>query len=398
MPLPLYDTIEAAWSKAIAESLPASRRSTFLAHYSLFPTERDGRLHLRVGVPYRIHAEQLEQYVDALGAALENILDCRALVAFEVDPAVTERASAALEVSNTESEAAILREVQESEIDAAKEAGTIGYYARLLAQVSLPYRPVPDLEWVRRNGSYSLRIVAGSDTGLPNGSLPRILLCHLSTQAVLTRSPQIEVGNCRTDFLRLLGLPVTGGPRGSYQRVNRAMLALANSAIRYRYEEVDARGRTIAGGIHRFDPLEGYDFWFSWKSGDGDQPVLWNSTVSLTAEFFQDLLEHAFPVRMEALRALQGSPLAIDIYVWLTYRMYYLRKPLTLPWKMLEAQFGGTYAATRNFRRDFIRRLAAVRVVYPELRVDPLPGGLRLLPSPTSVRQLAGKKNRHLSA
>src|ERR1700694_3665136 len=122
MPLPLYATIWAAWSKPVDEGLPASKR-TFLTHHSLFPTERRGRLHLRVGVPYRIHAEQLEQHVDTLAPALETVLDCRALVAFEVDPAVTERASAAFSVSNAESEAAILREVQESEIDAAKEAG-----------------------------------------------------------------------------------------------------------------------------------------------------------------------------------------------------------------------------------------------------------------------------------
>ncbi len=396
MPLPPYDLIEAAWTKALDTGLPA-RTQTFLAHHSLFPTEQAEALDLRVGVAYAVTVNMLDKHVDRLAAALTEELGIPSRIHFEVDRAVTARVVEGIDLAQAEDVQRMVREVQESEIEAATASGTIGYYARLLAQVSLPYLPVNDLEWVRRNGRYSIRILAGSNTGLPFGSTPRILLCHLSTQAVLTGSPEVEVGSSRTDFLRLLGLPTTGGPRGTFQRVNRTLLSLANSAIRYQIDEVDAKGRPVAGGIHRFDPLAGYDFWFNWRS-DGHQTTLWNSTVRLTDEFFEDLVQHAFPISMDALRQLQGSPLAIDIYAWLAYRMYSLRRPLTLPWKVLEAQFGGRYAETRFFRRNFIRRLGQVKSVYPELRVDPRPGGLHLLPSPTPVPQLAKRAHRRLSA
>ncbi|MHB8508918.1 MAG: replication protein RepA, partial [Candidatus Dormibacteria bacterium] len=221
-------------------------------------------------------------------------------------------------------------------------------------------------------------------------------ICHFSTQAVLTRSPEIEVGSCRTEFLRILGLAPSGGTNGTFGRVNRTLLQLANSSIKFRFDEVDAQGRPVHGGIRSFDPLASYEFWFNWK-GAGGQTTLWNSTVRLTDEFFQDLVQHAFPISMDALRQLQRSGMAIDIYTWAAYRMFSLRRPLTLPWEVLEAQFGGTYSETRFFRRDFIRHLIKVKEVYPALRVEPKRNGLLMLPSPTPIPSLSRRSSKRLS-
>jgi hypothetical protein len=91
------------------------------------------------------------------------------------------------------------------------------------------------------------------------------------------------------------------------------------------------------------------------------------------------------PIDIRALRALRRSPMALDIYCWLTYRMSYLRKPTLIPWFALEAQFGADYSRTRAFREAFLEHLKSVLVIYPGAKVEPLPDGLELRPSPTHV-------------
>lgn len=39
---------------------------------------------------------------------------------------------------------------------------------------------------------------------------------------------------------------------------------------------------------------------------------LWNSIVVLSTEFYNELVAHAVPIDLRALRALKGSPLALD--------------------------------------------------------------------------------------
>jgi hypothetical protein len=89
---------------------------------------------------------------------------------------------------------------------------------------------------------------------------------------------------------------------------------------------------------------------------------------------------------MRALSALKKSPLALDIYLWLTYRMFYLRKPTTIPWGVLAGQFGAGYAEPRQFKAAFLRELKKVQLVYPDAKLEDAPRGLMLLPSKPHVR------------
>lgn len=64
---------------------------------------------------------------------------------------------------------------------------------------------------------------------------------------------------------------------------------------------------------------------------------------------------------MRVLKDLKRSPLAIDIYCWLTYRLSYMRSITIIPWEVLQVQFGSNYATdqqgVRNFKRAFLREL-----------------------------------------
>jgi hypothetical protein len=91
------------------------------------------------------------------------------------------------------------------------------------------------------------------------------------------------------------------------------------------------------------------------------------------------------PIDLRALHALV-APLALDVYCWLTFRLFNLSRPLVLPWPELAMQFGTQAGRVRDFRRRFVAALEAVLVVYPEARVRAGREALTLFPSPSHVR------------
>ncbi len=107
----------------------------------------------------------------------------------------------------------------------------------------------------------------------------------------------------------------------------------------------------------------------------------------LSTDFYDELVAHAAPIDLRALQALKGSPLALDIYSWLTYRMSYVRKPCLIPWEALQTQFGADYARLRDFKRKFLGHLADVLHIYPAARLSDQPVGLLLRRSPTHLRR-----------
>src|SRR5690606_12757454 len=68
-----------------------------------------------------------------------------------------------------------------------------------------------------------------------------------------------------------------------------------------------------------------------WDPKRPDQAVLFGSTVVLGERFFRAIIERPVPLDFRALRALKKSPLGLDLYTWLTYRMSYLHSGQAIP-------------------------------------------------------------------
>jgi hypothetical protein len=56
-----------------------------------------------------------------------------------------------------------------------------------------------------------------------------------------------------------------------------------------------------------------------------------------------------------------------------------------VPWEALALQFGGDYKQRRQFKAQFLKQLAAVRLVYPLADVEQTAAGLVLRPSPPHI-------------
>ena len=88
---------------------------------------------------------------------------------------------------------------------------------------------------------------------------------------------------------------------------------------------------------------------------------------------------------MEALKALRKSPMALDIYMWLTYKNSYAKSPVVISWQSLQAQFGAGYPMTTRGKLDFKGKfkdaLKKVSIAYPEARKLKVElGGLKFMP------------------
>jgi hypothetical protein len=252
------------------------------------------------------------------------------------------------------------------------------YLHSLLCQTGLPYRPTDKRVWIRDQGSVSLLIEAGHarhpgtgkwvELGLPHGERPRLILIYLSTQAVLNSSPTVEVDGSLTAFARSLGID-TNGP--SIRRFKDQLARLAASTVRLGVV-MDGHATQINTQI-----VSGIDLWMP---KDANQRVLWPSTVTLSADYFASLQQHAVPLDPRAIKALAGSALALDVYVWLAQRLHRIDpgKPTTLQWATLQAQFGPDYDRPRDFRRKFVHVLREVQLAYPTARLDVTNVGLVL--------------------
>jgi len=266
------------------------------------------------------------------------------------------------------------------ERESAQEAGVLGYQTRLLVQCSLPYRQQPTNEWTRRNGGITLTLMAPSAIGLPYGAYPRLILTWATTEAVRTQSRVLDIHHSLTRFMANLGIaPHATGPqiRRFKEQTRRLFATTVSTSLTDDSRQVHDRGFRLASELRMW--------WEPIMETAADA-----SRIVLSHEFFQVITDGAVPLDLRAIKALKGSALALDIYSWLVHRLSYLKKPTTIPWELLQVQFGGEYAPTKQgrykFKENFQTQLRGVLQLYPEAKVTvDLQQGVTLAPSRLAI-------------
>lgn len=231
-------------------------------------------------------------------------------------------------------------------------------------QASLPYSRQPTNEYRRTAGKYTL--ILYSPDGLPYGSIPRLILSWLTTESIRTKKRQLFLGNSLSSFLEELGLHRTGGPRGDITRLRQQIDLLFGCFISLRYEDSYVKnGQHMAEkSIRNMLIAESANLIWTPKKVGGKlfQPCDHGApTITLSEAFYNELLSSPIPVNMNALKFLRNSPMALDMYFWLSYRLKYLRKPTVITWEQLSVQFGANYSRTRAFKEAFLDKLPIVR-------------------------------------
>jgi hypothetical protein len=276
----------------------------------------------------------------------------------------------------------------------AKDAA---FLARQLIQATLPHSDPKSDTWTRRNGNFALVVQAGFNPltqktyGVPYGIIPRLLLFWITTEALRTKKPRLELGSSLAKFMRDVGLnPQTGGGvRGDARRLQEQMTRLFQARISFAQDLVEGDNHATAWlnmQVSRRGVL-----W--WSTKNPTQGTLWESWIELEPDFFAAITSVPVPVDVRALRALKNSPIALDLYALCCYEAHKAHRSgrtRFIPWRSLMAQLGSDYEGT-NAVRDFgVKARAALRkvkAVMPTLHLGTMRGGLSILPSSSPAIQ-----------
>ena len=248
-----------------------------------------------------------------------------------------------------------------------------------LCQVGLPRSQVKALTFERTSGKASLLLEAGKlwdgaewvQQPLPYGTRPRLALVHVSTEAIRTQNPCVEVGRSAREFLIRLGIDTGGREYRSFSAQMRA-LAACHMSLGYGQDTLSAK------------PIKRFSTWLNHSEA---APSLMPGSIELTPEFFESLTQFAVPLDPRALGALKHSALALDVYAWLAHRLHRVKPPngTFLSWENLRQQFGQEYGEIKDFKREMNKTLRLVHAVYPDARIEKVNGGMKLLPSPSPI-------------
>ena len=262
----------------------------------------------------------------------------------------------------------------------------IGYLVRLLMLCTLPRRnPGRRLQYRRTNGPYELVMTATGTRGLPFGSLARVILAWVCTEALRTKSRELVLGHSLAEFMRKVGLSGrSGGRNGLHTRVRDQLERLFHTTVRL----VQYEGAAELSVSSQF--TSSTELW--WDVRAPEEAVLFESKVVLGEELFREILGQPVPLDLGVLKAMMRSSVGLDLYLWLAYRTFTLEQPVVLSWRQLYFQFGarpeqGVHKAIRqNFRASVLRELRKLEVAWPDLRYEVRRGGLKIWPSRSIVR------------
>lgn len=259
----------------------------------------------------------------------------------------------------------------------ANDAGELAFVSRILVQAFLPHSDPKDIAWQRINGNFTLTVKSGigfengkSKTyGVPYGAIPRLLLAWLNSEAIKNAqdkeniNPQrIYMGRSLSEFLEKIGIQRTGGKRGGItsfknqaEKLFRAEITVTCTGA----EMISERDIKVSDG--RF---------FFWDSKSPEQTTLWESAIELSDRFYSLLIQNPVPLDWRVLKAIKQSPMALDLYMWLSHRMSYIEKPVVIQWETLQKQLGSDVERVDNFRQKVRLHLKKLNLIWRDLKVD----------------------------
>ncbi len=263
----------------------------------------------------------------------------------------------------------------------AAEHGQLGFIATAMIYASLPHSQIDSAVFKRKSGNISLTILNDPDIGLPYGKIPRVITAFLCTEAKRTGTPEISLGDSQTEFAKKLGLKSGGGVRGDLTRLKDQAFRLFTSHI------------TLVGApdaqLHWRNVNLTDNGMLLWNPHKPSEKSAWESKLTLSQVFFDECIDHSVPIDLRVIHKLT-SPLAIDIYAWLTYRLNSIAYPTPISWEQIKWQFGANYAddaqGLRNFIVAFRTQLRRVMSVYPEAKVSVDSRKLTLIPSASHIK------------
>jgi hypothetical protein len=132
-----------------------------------------------------------------------------------------------------------------------------------------------------------------------------------------------------------------------------------------------------------------YTFWHFEQSGPSES-TFEEGMIRLSKRFRDEIARSSVPVDFRTLQFLRKSPLAMDLYTWITYRQavrWHMADPdpLVVPWKALHQQFGANHKQVGAFAHKARKQLKLINTLWPELEYETPRGRLKVFLCPPHV-------------
>lgn len=254
------------------------------------------------------------------------------------------------------------------------------FYPTPFISCALPYAPTDARKWERGVGLYRMTVTPGAvrladgstEVVLPSGKIARAALLYLSTQAKKTGNRRVELSRNYRELMRDLGVPWDSKTARKAEQQLRAVLAMS---VNFSAIETQQNGKTRV--VERSFKVGSQSEIYLDIDGTFDKEQ--HSYAVLSEDFLEYMVSmHLMPVEpTEWQRILKEtkSPLAIDIYLWLTGRLPYLNRDIYIPWSQLYEQFGSRAQRMDNFKSVFRTALETALTHYPNAQVTEIGTG-----------------------
>ena len=238
------------------------------------------------------------------------------------------------------------------------------YLPRYFVNMTLPHRKFNGIVFRRKNGDQKLSLRADPEIGLPYGVYARLVLLYVTTERVRTKEREFKLGASWRKFLEKIQVSGSGS----------------------RIQAIQEQLRRLCGAT--------YHIYEKSQNSESDSTLLvaekWMRSedgvhVTLSPGFFMMTGDSIVPLESRIIHKLRRSPLTLDLYAWLSYRLFRLKKKTSIGWLDLERQFGSHYRRRRDFRNKFQLCLEKVlKLTPPAPVVEVREKGLHLSPGPPS--------------
>jgi len=269
--------------------------------------------------------------------------------------------------------------VEAAHLYMSDEDGNLGFAFSGWAQCALPHRRLaPEDRWEIAGERVRLVVEPGlrptddgpmEHVGVPYGSVARLILLFLQTEALRTNSREVELGGSLRKWLTRLGASIGGSNaravRDQAERISRCRLTFHIQGT----GKVGLVNQSIVDKALFIDDME------------KRQGRLALETAKLSEGFFEQLRKHPVPIEESAIKSISNNPAAMDAYLWLAYRLHVLSCDKLITWKALKAQFGTGYKELFHFKPRFTAALNLATAVYPDAKIDIRDEGVVLKPS-----------------
>lgn len=219
-----------------------------------------------------------------------------------------------------------------------------------------PHSALSATNYTRRNGG----VTVTCEGTMPYGSYARILLLWICTQAVITKTRVIKFPTI-TKLLNELGLSKHGK---LVHAINEQIDLLRGCKITYH-----RAGQPAPITLYKVEP-------------DG--------SIMLSGAFYSRLTHAPVPVDIHALTSIRKSTLAMDLLMFLSYRLPKIQagESVEIGLDLLAKQLGANYGRKVDFHDALQKSLKIVKSVYENANCDVMSDYIVCLPSLPHVQKI----------